>query len=167
MALRGRHTLSGRTRNLTRSPDQLGHHLPSLLPPHAVGGLGPGAGGWGPGGSLAPCPLLTDASSSVPASSPQFSSPKLDGTWSLRRRRSSFRNPAKNSSRPACSKCPGPWPPLLFPCPGVRTLSLLVGLYPVTWKGGCLLCPSPGALGTWGQVFSARGPSPSPPAACV
>ena len=144
----------------------VGSHFPSPPPPrtthhHAGRQPGPGAGGWSPVAARPPARCPTDASFSLPAFSPQFSSPKLDGTWSPRRRRSSFRNPAKNSSRPACSKCPGPWPPLLFPCPGVRTLSLLVGFHPVTWKGGCLSCPSPGALGTRGQVFSARGPPSS------
>ena len=33
VALRGRHTVSSRTRNLTWSPGQLGHHLPSPPPP--------------------------------------------------------------------------------------------------------------------------------------
>ena len=156
---------------LTRSPHCQQQNQKSDLEPWPVGSPPSIAAisqvrvGGAPVATWPPAPCLTDASSSLPASSPQFSSPKLDGTWSPKRRRSSFRNPAKNSSQPACSKCSESWPPLLFL--GVRTLSLLVGLHPATWKGGCLSPPPLGALGTRGQVFSAQGPPPSPPVARV
>lgn len=53
VALRGRHTVSGRTRNRTQSPGQLGHHLP-LPPPPRCGWEGPP---WQPG-PLPPASLM-------------------------------------------------------------------------------------------------------------
>lgn len=74
------------------------------------------------------------------SSSPQFSLPRLAGTWSPRQRRSSYRGPPRNSSLPAHSKCPLPAQagPPHGPGEGLPLLS--------TWSAGPgagLPCPRP------------------------
>lgn len=121
-------------------------------------------GGWSP--AALPLPL-TDQVLSFPPSSPQVSSPKLARTWSRRQRRSSFRGRAKNSSPPVHSKCPGPpaslpGPPALLPAGGVRPLRLRPAATQPPRDG--LPAASTWRAGHHGQVFSGRGPRPSPPA---
>lgn len=159
--LTGRHTLSGRTRNLTRSPDQLGHHLPSAATSHAVG---PGprcrAGGapvaaWPPAPSSLMPPLLflpqspifiTQVGRDLVSPGRRAPSETLQRTL-LALRAVSARALASPPLSLSGSQDPQP------PC----------GSLPSHLERGLPLASLPGALGTRGQVFSARGAPAKPP----
>lgn len=105
--------------------------------------------------------LLPSLTTSSLPSSPQFSSPKSVGTWSPRRRRSSYSGPAKSSSRPVHSKCPsGRLPPSR---PGWQALGASGG-HTAAWARAA---PS-SHLERWarGAGLQWPGPQPSRPDIC-